>query len=120
MTKRTRRGRGTEAESAYRQGSEVLLSALGLLSSLSFVLFLLAGCHKPRPLPEQGSYAQQLYVERCGVCHRAYNPSSMTAAMWDAQVELMRVKMAQAGQPPLSPEQDVTILDYLRRNAGSR
>jgi hypothetical protein len=41
----------------------------------------------------------------------------MTAAMWEAQVEAMRVKIAQAGQPPLSPQQHLAILDYLKRNA---
>ncbi len=44
----------------------------------------------------------------------------MTAAMWEAQVEAMRAKMVQAGQPPLSPQQHLTILDYLRRNAGKQ
>jgi hypothetical protein len=42
----------------------------------------------------------------------------MTAAMWEVQVETMRAKIAQAGQPPLSPEQLLTILDYLKRNSG--
>jgi hypothetical protein len=34
------------------------------------------------------------------------------------QIEAMRLKIAQAGQPPLTPEQHLTILDYLKRNAG--
>jgi hypothetical protein len=90
-------------------------------SLLAFLLpSVLFGCQKPKPLPEQGTYSQQLYVERCGVCHRPYSPSSMTAAMWETQVEAMRAKIAQAGQPPLSPEQDLAILDYLKRNAGKQ
>jgi hypothetical protein len=44
----------------------------------------------------------------------------MTAAMWELQVEAMRLKIAQAGQPPLTPEQHLTILDYLKRHAGSQ
>jgi Dihaem cytochrome c len=95
-----------------------------ILLALAFTGFalscLIAGCQKPKPLPEQGSYSQQLYVERCGACHRPYNPGSMTAAMWDIQVEAMRAKMAQAGLPPLSPEQHHAILQYLERNAGSQ
>jgi hypothetical protein len=83
------------------------------------ISFAVAGCRKPTPLPEQGTYAQQLYVERCGTsCHRPYNPASMTAAMWEMQVEAMRARMAQTGLPPLSSEQHLTILDYLKRNAG--
>jgi len=42
----------------------------------------------------------------------------MTAAMWEAQVEAMRPRIAQARQQPLSPEQLVAILNYLKRNAG--
>jgi hypothetical protein len=30
----------------------------------------------------------------------------------------MRAKIAQAGQPPLSTEQRLAILSYLKRNAG--
>jgi mono/diheme cytochrome c family protein len=88
------------------------------LASLLFTSLLFAGCQKSQPLPEQGTYAQQLYANRCGACHRPYSPASMTAAMWEVQVETMRAKIAQAGQPPLSPEQLLTILDYLKRNSG--
>jgi hypothetical protein len=88
--------------------------------SVPLILAFFGGCEKSRPLPEQGTYAQQLYVERCGVCHRPYNPAAMTAAMWEVQVEVMRAKIAQAGQPPLSGQQDLTILDYLKRNAGKQ
>jgi hypothetical protein len=96
-----------------------LLAAIPIaVPLLTAVLF--AGCQRSKPLPEQGTYAQQLYVQRCGVCHRPYRPSSMTAAMWEAQVEAMDAKIEQAGQPPLSPEQHLTILDYLKRNAGSQ
>jgi DNA repair protein RadC len=39
--------------------------------------------------------------------------------MWQVQLEAMRQKIAQAGQPPLSNAELATILDYLRRNAGT-
>ena len=79
---------------------------------------MLTACQQPKRLPEQGSYAQRLYAERCGACHRPYNPASMTAAMWEAQLQAMDAKILQAGQPPLSPAQHLTILDYLKRHAG--
>jgi hypothetical protein len=94
--------------------------ALSLVASLPLALISFSGCQKRQPLPEQGTYAQQLYVERCGTCHRPYSPASMTAAMWEVQVETMRSKIAQAGQPLLSPQQHITILDYLKRNAGKQ
>jgi len=39
--------------------------------------------------------------------------------MWETQVMMMEVKMQQAGQPPLTPDQRDAILQYLRRNAGT-
>lgn len=77
------------------------------------------GCSRDR-LPEQDTYAGQLYVNRCGRCHVAYNPHAMTAAMWQTQVEAMQGKMLQAGIAPLSDDQRTTILDYLKRNAGTQ
>ena len=44
----------------------------------------------------------------------------MTAAMWEVQVKAMDAKIVQAGQPPLSPEENSTILAYLKRNAGTQ
>jgi hypothetical protein len=76
-----------------------------------------AGC-APKPLPELGSSAEQLYVGRCGGCHRPFLPSTMTSAMWTEQVEAMQLKMAQAGVAPLSDAERREILDYLERNAG--
>jgi hypothetical protein len=84
--------------------------------SYAAIALVVAAC--ARPLPEAGSSSAQLYVARCGSCHRAYNPASMTSAMWQMQVKAMDVKMAQAGQPPLTLEQRAAILDYLERNAG--
>jgi Dihaem cytochrome c len=77
----------------------------------------LAGC-APKPLPERGSPAEQLYANRCGGCHRAYLPSTMTTAMWAEQVEAMQLKMAQAGERPLSEAERREVLEYLKRNAG--
>ena len=79
----------------------------------------LAACHA-RPLPEADSDAARTYVERCGKCHRAYDPRSMTGAMWQTQVELMDTKIRHAGIEPLTGDQRHIILDYLTRNAGTR
>lgn len=75
-----------------------------------------AGCRGPS-LPEAGDDAERLYVERCGTCHAAYNPRSMTAAMWAVQMDAMEPRMAQAGRT-LSERERRAILDYLTRNAG--
>jgi hypothetical protein len=89
------------------------LLIVGVLALLGY-----AGC-APKPLPELGSPAEQLYAERCGGCHRPYLPSTMTSAMWAEQVETMQMKMAQAGVAPLSDSERRAILDYLEHNAGT-
>lgn len=83
----------------------------------SGAILLLVGCQSGK-LPDQGSYAAKLYVKKCGTCHEAYQPHSMTAAMWAVQVNAMRARMANGGVAPLTPAQRKTILDYLTRNAG--
>jgi hypothetical protein len=97
-----------------RFGIAVVLAAATAAAGI-----FLAACHA-RPLPEADSDAARTYVERCGRCHRAYDPRSMTGAMWETQVELMDTKIRQAGMEPLTADQRHTILDYLTRNAGSR
>jgi hypothetical protein len=79
----------------------------------------LAGCQ--RPLPEQDSPAGQLYLQRCGQkCHAPYNPHAMTAATWEIEMSTMEEKIRQSGMPPLEPEDQRIILDYLKRNAGQQ
>jgi len=82
------------------------------------VLVLIAGC-KPAGLPDSASPGAQLYVNRCGNCHAPYNPHEMTASMWDTQVTMMEVKIHQAGMPPLTSDERDTILEYLKRHAGT-
>ena len=87
------------------------------LGVLGAAALLLVGCN--HALPEQGSPGAQLYAARCGgSCHRAYDPRSLTAAMWEMQVGAMQAKIAAAGRAPLTPAEQRAILDYLRRNAG--
>ncbi|MBF6571034.1 MAG: hypothetical protein IVW54_19390 [Candidatus Binataceae bacterium] len=91
-------------------------SILKCASLLAIFAALVAGCQR-RPLPEASSQAARFYVQRCGVCHAAYDPRAMTAAMWDAQVTAMEPRMAAQGTP-LSADDRKTILEYLTRNAG--
>ena len=84
---------------------------MGLLAAA----LLLAACQGP--LPEQGSPSETLYTQRCGSCHRAYNPRSLTTAMWQIQMQAMEFKIAQAGLPSLTDRQRQSILAYLSRNA---
>jgi Dihaem cytochrome c len=87
-----------------RRGAMLALAALAA-----------AGCN--RPLPEPNTAAAQLYAHRCGQCHSAYAPGSLSAAMWQVQVEMMETKMSQYRVPPLTTEERDMILSYLTRNA---
>jgi len=93
--------------------------AVVLVVVTATVEIFLSGC-RARPLPEADSNAARTYVQRCGQCHRAYDPRSMTGAMWQTQVGLMDTKIRQAGIEPLTADQRRSILDYLTRNAGTQ
>jgi hypothetical protein len=93
-------------------------SSRNALALAAFILMTLAGCQQP--LPEQDSYAGQLYLRQCGQCHAPYNPHAMTAAMWEIEVPKMEDRMRQTRLPPLEAAQKQTILEYLERNAGQQ
>jgi hypothetical protein len=42
----------------------------------------------------------------------------MTFEMWKVQVERMRDRLAQAGRPWLTPDEERVLLEYLRQHAG--
>jgi hypothetical protein len=86
--------------------------------ALTFLAALVSGC-KRSPLPDAASPEAQLYVSKCGNCHTPYNPHELTAEMWDTQVTMMELKMQSAGLPPLTPDDRASILEYLKRNAGT-
>jgi hypothetical protein len=99
---------------AYESGSQPACLVLSWFAGLALLLTL-GGCNKP--LPEQNTAAAHLYATRCGQCHRAYAPRSLTAAMWHIQIEVMETKMQEQGVPPLSGQERDTIMSYLTRNA---
>ena len=99
---------------ASRLPSNLLRAAF----ALAFLALVLSAC-KPQ-LPDATNPAAQLYVSKCGNCHVPYNPHEMTASMWDTQVTMMEVKMQAAGLPPLTSDERESILEYLKRNAGTQ
>ena len=91
-------------------------SALEVASALTLLATLLGGCSRPLPDPE--SPGARAYAEQCGLCHVAYPPGALTAAMWEVQVNRMDQMRHGRGLPPLEGEQRRVILDYLRAHAG--
>ena len=80
---------------------------------------LLISCQNGK-VPDESSYAAQLYLKRCGQCHQPYNPNLMTAAMWTIKVDLMQERMKQTGLAPLTSAERETILKYLTINAAKQ
>jgi hypothetical protein len=85
--------------------------------AIALLLVTLCACACERPLPEANTAAAQLYARRCGQCHHAYAPASLTAAMWRIQLDMMESKMRQNRVAPLTGQERDTILGYLTRNA---
>ena len=79
---------------------------------------LAAACASP--LPEAGSPGALAFERRCGECHRAYAPGSMTWPMWEYQLGRMKLLLSQLHRPWLSPEEERLVVDYLQRNAGGQ
>lgn len=88
------------------------MKRLALVTVLGIAL---AGCSQPLPEPE--SPAAKLYAQRCNDCHRAFHPGSLTAAMWDFQVERMQGELVRRGFPPLTRDEKKLVLDYLHRHS---
>ena len=99
---------------ASRPASRISRAAL----ALALLAIIISGC-KPAGLPDAAGPAAQLYVNRCGNCHTPYNPHELTAAMWDTQVTMMEEKMQAAGMPALTSDERESIVEYLKRNAGT-
>lgn len=76
---------------------------------------LAAGCS--RPLPEEGSPDAILYADKCNGCHRVFQPSTLTAKMWQVQVDRMDTKYGEVGKLPPTPDERARILAYLTRHA---
>jgi len=85
-------------------------------SGLRALALLLVACS--RPLPDAESPAAVTYVRQCGLCHPAHHPGLLTAEMWKVQVARMAEMRARRNLPPLTPDEERTILDYLTSHAG--
>lgn len=88
-----------------------------LIRALAIGALFAAGCTS---LPEPDSPAAQAYARRCGECHRAYAPGSMTWPMWEYQLGRMRLLFGQLNRPWLATEEEALVIDYLKRHAGGR
>ena len=104
------------SRSTTRRADGSRTRAPGWWVSLGAGAALLAACS--RPLPDAETPAARAYVAQCGICHAAYAPGLLTAAMWEIQVARMDEYRRRRGMPPLGTTDRQVILDYLRAHAG--
>jgi mono/diheme cytochrome c family protein len=79
------------------------------------VMLALAACAPELPDPE--SAGAQVYRVRCAGCHRLYEPRLLTAAMWEVQLDRMKVEMARRGVNPLTAQERHLVQSYLKAHA---
>jgi hypothetical protein len=88
-----------------------------MLRRLVVAAVLAAGC---TTLPDADSPGARAFVARCGECHRAYPPTSMTWPMWDYQLGRMKTLFGQLHKPWLDPDEERLVVEYLQRHAGTQ
>jgi len=71
-------------------------------------------------LPDSDTTGAQVYARRCGECHRAYQPGSLTWPMWQYQLGRMQTLFVQLRKPWLSSDEEGFVRQYLEQHAGGR
>ncbi len=94
------------------------MPARALSGIITVCLVATVGCS--RPLPEEPGPDAALYREKCGICHQAFQPALLTAAMWRTQVERMAAAEMKRAAVTLSEGDKQRLLAYLTRNAAGR
>ena len=85
-----------------------------LLISMIFMAGCIAG--RPPPIPEAGSSAAGLYVDKCGPCHSVPHPKRHTFAEWEHIIKVMEGLMDKQGMS-FTPEERKTVLSYLKNHS---
>lgn len=84
---------------------------------LLLAIALLGACSRPLPDPE--SAGAKLYQARCSGCHELFHPGSLTAAMWEMQVDRKPETLVRSGMPPLSERERALLLGYLKAHSSN-
>jgi mono/diheme cytochrome c family protein len=85
-----------------------------MFRSVLIAVILVAAIACTHELPDPQSAGAEVYRVRCGGCHQAYAPGTLTAAMWDVQLDRMQSIMAKAGVNPLTEQERYLVTSYLK------
>jgi len=84
-------------------------------------VLILSACNSSlppaQPLPDAASPGAQLMTKRCGGCHGVPNPALHPANEWPNVVFRMQKHMMQKGRPALTPDEKISLLEYLQKHA---
>jgi mono/diheme cytochrome c family protein len=90
------------------------------MSRVAFALLALLPLAACTPsLPDPKSAGGEVYAVRCGGCHTAYAPGTLTAAMWDVQIDRMQRLMQSRGVNPLTEQERFLITSYLKAHSAN-
>lgn len=82
----------------------------GLLATLLCGCVTLAQAESQEP----AARGAELFAARCaGVCHQTPQAARLTARQWQVVLKTMQTRISQAGQAPLTDEEQRAILQYL-------
>ena len=87
------------------------------MARIVMVLITVAVAACTPSLPDPQSAGAEVYAVRCGSCHTAYAPGTLTAAMWDVQIERMQPIMRHRGVNPLTEQERYLITSYLKAHS---
>jgi hypothetical protein len=87
-------------------------------SLLIVVIIFITGCAagRPTPIPDTGSRAARLYVQKCGPCHSVPHPKRHTFAEWEHIITVMKERMESEGMS-FTPEERKIVLGYLKEHS---
>jgi hypothetical protein len=81
-------------------------------------MFFVVGCAvgRPTPIPDTGSPAAKLYVEKCAPCHSVPHPKRHTFEEWEHIIKVMKERMESKGMT-FTPEDEKVIMGYLKAHS---
>lgn len=81
-------------------------------------MIFIVGCvaERPTPIPDTGSPAAKLYVEKCGPCHSVPHPKRHTLEEWEHIIKVMKERMESKGMT-FTPEEKEVVMGYLKAHS---
>ncbi len=114
-----------------RNKKSLVSNLSAVFSSLSYFSFFVLVClligllilspfscsRRMTSIPDMNSPHAQTYMRRCMSCHALPHPSRLDMKRWEKILDIMKKRIEERGQPPLTEEEERMIIEYLRKYA---